>query len=74
MFVDGYYGNGIHRIAPIWNVIMDVMLQHTERLHICVFVYLYVIVMVSWSGNVHLLNGHVYVMLLLHEHPSASNT
>ena len=74
MFVDGYYGNAIDRMAPIWNVIMDVMLQHTERLRICVFVYLYVIVMVSWSGNVHLLNGHIRVMLLLHEHPSASNT
>ena len=32
------------------------------------FVCLYVFVMVSWSENVHLLDGHVYAMLLFHEY------
>ena len=35
---------------------------------VCLFVCLYVFVMVSWSENVHLLDEQVYVMLLFHDY------
>ena len=57
------------------SVIMRKPFLFVGCLYVCVFVCVCdVFAMVSWSENVHLLDGHVYSMVLLHECLSASFT